>query len=104
MPGTREAQAAADGGGHYVILSQSGNNKHLKQTITELATLSAKTINISTELSQHHNVTVHETLKHFLERPDALSPVHPLLDSSETEWRRGKGVRRCGGEREGRHA
>ena len=90
MPGTREAQAAA-GGGHYVILSQSGNNKHLKQTITKMVQLYLpKTINISAELSQHHNVTVHETLKHFLERPDALSPVHPLLDSSETEWRRGR--------------
>ena len=38
MPGTREAQAAA-GGGHYVILSQSGNNKHLKQTITKMVQL-----------------------------------------------------------------
>lgn len=54
-------------------------------TSSNSATLSAKTIYISTELNQHHNVTVQETLKHFLEGPDAQSPVHPLLDSPETE-------------------
>ena len=56
----REAQAAS--AGHYVILSQSGNNKHFEiNNNKNSATLSAKTINISTELNQRHNVTVRET-------------------------------------------
>ena len=38
MPGTREAQAAA-AGGHYVILSQSGNNKQSETIQTKMVQL-----------------------------------------------------------------
>ena len=84
----RETQAASTG--HYVILSQSGNNKHFETNNNKnSATLSAKTINISTELNHRHNVTVRETWNTSLnvQRPSTLFWLRQRLNGGEgREW------------------